>query len=91
MLLALALSVPVLLLGLALAMERVERPLRHRSVGQTLDTFLETARPDEVEAYVREGLAPALDRFWRRRRRGRRLVGRVRRTVPVPGGRGATG
>ena len=87
MLLAVALSVPVLLLLLALAMERVEQPLRHRSIGQTVDAFLDTARPDEVEAYVREGLGPALDRFWRRRRLGRRLVGRARRSVPVAGGR----
>ena len=83
MLLAVALAVPLMLLGLALAMERVEQPLRHRSVGQTVDAFLETARPEEVEAYVREGLGPALDRFWRRRRLGRRLVGGVRRVVPV--------
>jgi hypothetical protein len=62
-----------------LAMERVERPLRAESVvNDQLETFLETARPDEVETFVSEGYAPALERYWRRRRLSRLLPGRTR-------------
>ncbi len=57
-------------------MERVERPLRVDSVSDQLSSFLETARPDEVETYVSEGFAPALERYWRRRRLTRLLPGR---------------
>lgn len=67
-LLLLALTLPFLLLALMLCMERVERPLRVDSVSEQLATFLDTARPDEVEVYVSEGFAPALERYWRRRR-----------------------
>jgi hypothetical protein len=77
-LLLLALTLPVLLLGLMLCMERVERPLRVDSVSEQLAAFLDTARPDEVELYVSEGFAPALERYWRRRRITRRLPGRPR-------------
>ncbi len=77
-LLLLALMLPVLLLGLMLCMERVERPLRVDSVSEQLAAFLDTARPDEVELYVSEGFAPALERYWRRRRITRRLPGRPR-------------
>ncbi len=66
---------PLLLLGLLLAMERVEQPLRQVSVADQLEDFLRTAQPDEIEAYVREGLGPALDRYWRRRRLARLLPG----------------
>lgn len=72
--LPLALLLPVLLLGLMLAMERVERPLRTDSVTDELEQFLDAARPEEVETFVSEGFAPALERYWRRRRRGRRLL-----------------
>ncbi|MBW3639865.1 MAG: hypothetical protein KY451_08465 [Actinobacteria bacterium] len=61
-----------------LGMERVERPLRVDSVSEQLETFLGTARPDEVETYVSEGFAPALERYWRRRRITRLLPGRPR-------------
>lgn len=67
---------PLALLALMLLMERVERPLRQKSVGQQLVDFLETARPEEVETFVSEGFAPALDRYWRRRRLARMLPGR---------------
>jgi hypothetical protein len=67
---------PLALLALMLLMERVERPLRQGPVGQQLAEFLETARPEEVETFVSEGFAPALDRYWRRRRLARRLPGR---------------
>jgi hypothetical protein len=62
-----------------LAMERVERPLRQETVvSDQLETFLDTARPDEVETFVSEGYAPALERYWRRRRLARLLPGRGR-------------
>lgn len=77
-LLLVALLVPFLLLGLMLSMERVERPLRVDSVGEQLQTFLDTARPEEVETYVSEGFAPALERYWRRRRLSGLLPGRPR-------------
>ena len=78
LLLAVALLLPVLLLFLMLMMERVERPLRVDSVSDQLESFLESARPDEVETYVSEGFAPALERYWRRRRLSRLLPGRPR-------------
>ena len=77
-LLLVALLAPFLLLGLMLCMERVERPLRVDSVSEQLQSFLDTARPDEVETYVSEGFAPALERYWRRRRLSRLLPGRTR-------------
>jgi hypothetical protein len=60
---------PLAFLGLMLAMERVERPLRHRSVADELETFLDTARPDEVETFVSHGFATAIEAYWTRRRR----------------------
>ena len=63
----LALGFPALLLALMLAMDRVESPLRGAAVGDRLPEVLEAARPDELEAYVREELAPSIERYWRRR------------------------
>lgn len=77
-LLAVALLMPVLLLVLMLMMERVERPLRLDSVSDQLESFLDSARPEEVETYVSEGFAPALERYWRRRRLSSLLPGRPR-------------
>ena len=77
-LLLLALLLPLGLLALMLAMERVERPLRLDSVSEQLEQFLEQARPEEVETYVSQGFAPALERYWRRRRIVRLLPGRPR-------------
>ena len=77
-LLSVALLLPVLLLVLMLMMERVERPLRVDSVSEQLESFLDAARPDEVETYVSEGFAPALERYWRRRRLTSLLPGRPR-------------
>ncbi|MBC7680658.1 MAG: hypothetical protein H7233_16995 [Pseudorhodobacter sp.] len=54
---------------LLLAMERVERPLSRASVGDQLEAFLDNASSEEVEVFVTEGYAPALDRYWTRRRR----------------------
>ncbi len=69
---------PLVLLGLLLAMERVERPLRTDSVAEDVAGFLDTARPEEIEAFISEGLGPALDRYWKRRRLARLLPGRSR-------------
>ena len=76
--LLLALLVPLGLLALMLGMERVERPLRVDSVSDQLEQFLEQARPEEVETFVSQGFAPALERYWRRRRIARLLPGRAR-------------
>jgi hypothetical protein len=77
-LLPLTLLMPLVLLGLMLAMERVERPLRFESVTDELEGFLDSARPEEVETFVSEGFAPALERYWRRRRLSRLLPTRPR-------------
>lgn len=77
-LLLVALLLPLGLLALLLGMEHVERPLRVESVGEQLEQFLEQARPEEVETYVSQGYAPALERYWRRRRLTRLLPGRAR-------------
>ena len=76
MVLLLTLAFPGVLLVLMLAMERVEAPLREEAVGEHLATFLDQARPDEVETFVREGLAQALDRYWRRRELRSKLLTR---------------
>ena len=76
--LLLGLLLPLFLLLLLLSMERVERPLRVDAVTEQLETFLDTANPDEVEAFVSEGYAPALERYRRRRRLSRLLPGRTR-------------
>jgi hypothetical protein len=72
----LALAFPGVLLLLLLAMERVEAPLRVEAVGEQLVNFLDTARPDEVETFVSQGLGEALDRYWRRRSLRSRLLAR---------------
>ena len=73
------LLLPLALLGLMLGMERVERPLRQDdSMSEELATFLDSARPEEVEAYISEGFAPALERYWKRRRLARLIPGRTR-------------
>ena len=77
-LLVVGLLLPLGLLLLMLGMERVERPLRRESVGDQLEAFLDSARPDEVETFVSEGFAPALESYWRRRRLTRLLPGRPR-------------
>ncbi len=76
--LLLGLLLPFVLLALMLFMERVEQPLRHDAMGEQLEAFFDTARPDEVEAYISEGYASALERYWKRRRLTRLLPGRTR-------------
>ncbi len=66
---------PLLLLGLMLSMERVERPLRDESVGERVVAALENARADEVETLVSASAAGAVERHGRRlRRRGSLFV-----------------
>ncbi|MCU1596030.1 MAG: hypothetical protein JWO12_3422 [Frankiales bacterium] len=76
--LLLGLLLPLFLLLLMLSMERVERPLRVDAVSEQLESFLETASPEEVETFVSEGYAPALERYRRRRRLSRLIPGRTR-------------
>lgn len=71
--LVLALLSPLGWLALLLVMERVERPLRQASVSDQLSAFLDAAGPDDIEAFISQGLSPALDRYWRRRRLARLL------------------
>jgi hypothetical protein len=66
-----AITFPLLLLGLLLAMERVERPLRAADSGQGLEGFLDHARPDEVNTFVSQGFPAALERYRRRLRSNR--------------------
>ncbi|NNG34865.1 hypothetical protein [Nakamurella aerolata] len=68
----LVLLIPVLLLIFALLMERVESRLHRASVSEEeVEQFLDSARPDEVNTFIREGWSRALPRFRRRRRAGR--------------------
>ena len=62
-------------LALLLVMERVERPLGEDRVSEQLAAFLDAAGPEDIEAFISDGLAPALDRYWRRRRLARLLPG----------------
>ncbi len=73
MVLLLTLAFPLVLLALPLLMERVERPLRSEGTFERVAGALPHARPDELEALVMEGYAPAVERYWRRRRLGRLL------------------
>ena len=77
MLFLLPLVAPLMLLGLLLLMERVERPLGQGSVGDDLQVLFETSLPDELETYVRDGVGTSLDRYWRRRRAARLLAERL--------------
>jgi hypothetical protein len=63
----LALAIPPLLMVLTLIMERVEQPLRAEAVSDDIAAWLERAGPEEIEAFVSQGLSPSLDRYWRRR------------------------
>ena len=74
----LGLLLPFVLMLLMLGMERVERPMRVDSVSDQLEAFLDSARPDEVETFVSQGYAPALERYWKRRRLSRLLPNRAR-------------
>jgi len=71
---------PFVLLGFMILMERVESPLRTVAVENRVEEFLEEARPEEMDTFVREGFPAALNQFGRRRRLSRLLPRRpVRR------------
>jgi len=72
---AFALFVPVLLLVLALIMQRVEQPLRDRAVGDRVVEVLGHGHADEVEDLVVRHASPSVERYWRRQQ----LVARLRR------------
>lgn len=73
---------PLLLLGLMLSMDRVERPLRDEAVGERVVALLSERRAEEVESLVSTTAARAVDRHWRRMRRQPRLY--VRRADDTP-------
>lgn len=75
---------PLLLLLFMLLMERVESPLRKVAVENQVEEFLDTARPEEVDTLVIEGLSSALA-TWESRRKRRGLS----RLLPLPNGRQA--
>src|SRR3954471_11156516 len=79
-LLPLALAFPLVLLALLAFMDWIEAPLRSDDSARTLPAFLDTAGPDEIEDYVRDGLKAALDRHWLRQRMRRLLPGGLTRT-----------
>ena len=63
-----ALLFPFAMMAALLLMDWVERPLRVHEVGLELERFFDTARPDEVETFVSQGYAAAVERYWRRMR-----------------------
>ncbi|MCL2779964.1 MAG: hypothetical protein FWD74_00430 [Actinomycetia bacterium] len=69
----LVLLFPFLLLAFMLFMGRVEEPLDRAAVEREIESFLDAANPEELDAFVREGTDPALSRFRHRRRLWRRL------------------
>jgi hypothetical protein len=68
MVLTLTLFFPLLLLALPLLMDQVERPLRNSGTTDALAQALPHTGPDELEDLATQGYAPAVDRYWRRRR-----------------------
>jgi hypothetical protein len=72
--LLLALGFPLVLLGLLALMDWIEAPLRSDDHARKLPAFLDSAGPDEIEDYVRDGLKAALERHWLRQR--------IRRLMP---------
>lgn len=64
---------PFVLLGFMILMERVESPLRTVAVEDQVEEFLEEARPEEMDTFVREGFPAALDQYGSRRKLSRLL------------------
>lgn len=75
----LALVVPMALLGLLLTMERVEQPLRQAAITDRIGDWLDEARPEELEEFVRDEFSRPLARYWRRQRGPRRRSVAARR------------
>lgn len=64
----LVLLIPLLLMVFALLMERLEHRLRMSTMsGHDVEEFLDKAKPDEVNAFIKEGWTGALASFRRRR------------------------
>ena len=76
---------PFILLGFMIMMERVENPLRTVAVEDRVEEFLDEARPEEMDTFVREGFPAAMDQYGRRRRLSRLLTRR-----PIRKGRHAS-
>lgn len=64
---------PFVLLLFMIVMERVESPLRTVAVETRVEEFLDDARPDEMDTFVREGFPAALNQYGSRRRLSRLL------------------
>ena len=64
---------PFVLLAFMILMERVESPLRRVAVESRVEEFLEEARPEEMDTFVREGFPAALNQYGRRRKLSRLL------------------
>lgn len=65
----LVLLIPLLLMIFALFMERVENRLRNATVSEDdVEEFLDQARPEEVNTFIREGWTRALSVFRLRRK-----------------------
>lgn len=65
----LVLLIPLLLMVFALLMERLERRLKTATVSEAdVQEFLDTAKPDEVNTFIREGWTKAFTKFRLRRR-----------------------
>jgi hypothetical protein len=70
---------PFVLLAFMIVMERVESPLRSVAVEDRVEEFLDEARPDEMDTFVREGFPAALNQYGRRRKLSRLLPRRAAR------------
>lgn len=70
MVLTITLLFPLLLLALPLLMDQVERRLRSEGITDQLARALPHAQPEELEHLAQQGYAPAVERYWRRRRSG---------------------
>ncbi len=68
----LVLLIPLAVMAFALLMERLERRLHTTTMSeQDVEEFLDNARPDEVNTFIREGWTRALSKFRIRSRRNR--------------------
>lgn len=63
---------PFVLLGFVLLMGRVEEPLRQVAPEREIESFLDSANREELDAFVREGTESGLTRFRNRLGFGRR-------------------
>src|SRR5262245_41889588 len=65
----LVLLIPLLLMVFALLMERLERRLKTATVSEAdVQEFLDTAKPEGVNTFIREGWTKAFAKFRLRRR-----------------------